>query len=665
MPRISKAKIVFFILMIEAILSLSFFNLYADTQAKPQRPWYSETPNPRHIANYDRLTAEYFNNQLNVIYNWAQNTNAELDNLLHNGIGVASLTVGILNCTNKIINPEWDNLLHNGIGVASITVGLVKTQDLEISNKIDVPAIEFSGRSQPTPPVNNGMLYFDSDLQRFRVYQEDGWRDLSSNIVIASDSLTNPLIIQGYISASNIYATNSAVINKNLTVKENINSSGTATIQNVNILNDSTINRNLTVKGNINSSGTAYLKNLNVTDNSTINKNLTVKGKLNASGPAILESLKVNKTLKVPVTASTTLGVGSVYYDTTAGKLKVLNSSNTWDTVGNDIAIDSAMSSTSTNPVQNKVVNSYISQQLGSGTSNLYVRTLKTELALRLPIVGSNILGLGSIYYDPFWNRVRVYVNNSDDVFIDKDIKIKTGSHDGTIKVEEDDGVNFSTYEVAVKGLGTAAYSNVASFSAANHNHDSSYAAINHSHTYDSELNDSSTNAVQNKKIKAYIDSHSGGSDVASQTYSISSIPFCQFTNPHLKDNVVVWDEIDTAYRCSFSLYKISDDYKIIRLNLPFGFTQGSPFASGTYGASIAQSYYIYDIQPLIDGLEIESITAYSENNDVDVINARIIRSINSSYVKNPFCVVCDLKSTQLQADNVIINIVFRKFKNN
>lgn len=461
MPRISKAKIVFFIIMIEAIISLSFFNLYAAT---PQRPWYSETPNPRHIANNDRLTAEYFNNQLNVIYNWAQRTNTELDNLLHNGIGVASLTVGILNCTNKIINPEWDNLLHNGIGVASITANLVKAQDLEIANSIDVPAIEFSGRSQPTPPVNNGMLYFDSDLQRFRVYQENAWRDLSSNIVITSDSLTSPLVIQGYISASNIYATNSAVINKNLTVKENINSSGTATIQNVNILNDSTINRNLTVKGNINSSGTANIKNLNVTDNSTINKNLTVKGKLNASGPAILESLKVNKTLKVPVTASTTLGVGSVYYDTVTGKLKVLNSSNTWDNVGTDITVDSAMSSTSTNPVQNKVVNSYISQRLGSGTSNLYVRTLKTELALKLPIVGSSILGLGSIYFDPFKNRVRVFVNNSDDVFIDKDIKIKTGSHDGTIKVEEDDGLNFSTYEVAVKGLGSAAYANVASF---------------------------------------------------------------------------------------------------------------------------------------------------------------------------------------------------------
>lgn len=400
--------------------------------ATPQRPYYSETPNPRHIANNDRLTAEYFNNQLNVIYNWAQRTHTELDNLLHNGIGVASLTVGILNCTNKIINPEWDNLLHNGVGVASITVGLVKTNDLEISNKIDVPAIEFSGRSQPTPPVNNGMLYFDSDLQRFRVFQENGWRDLSSNYIIDGTTLTNPLIIDGYLDTRYVYVNNNASISKNLFVGENINSSGTATIQNVNILNDSTINRNLTVKGNINSSGTANIKNLNVTDNSTINKNLTVKGKLNASGPAILESLKVNKTLKVPVTASTTLGVGSVYYDTTAGKLKVLNSSNSWDTVGNDIAVDTSMSSSSTNPVQNKVIYSALTQLATSLTNTLtnYVDTTKNN------ILESVLLG---------------YVS-----------AVTQGQTNGTIRVTK----NGSATDVSVKGLGSAAYANVASFSA-------------------------------------------------------------------------------------------------------------------------------------------------------------------------------------------------------
>lgn len=358
MPRISKAKIIFLIFMIEAILSLSFFNLYADTQAKPQRPWYSETPNPRHIANYDRLTAEYFNNQLNVIYNWAQNTNTELDNLLHNGIGVASLTVGILNCTNKILSP----------------------------------ALELQGRTQPSPPVNNGMIYFDSELQRFRVYQENGWRDLSSNYIIDGNTLTNPLIINGYLESSNLY------VNENASIT----------------------------------------KNLNVGGNASITKNLAVKGRLNASGPATLESLKVNKAMKVPVTASTTLGVGSVYYDTTAGKLKVFNSSNNWDTVGNDITVDDALSETSTNPLQNKVITTNFRQ-----------------------------IGMA-------------FANTISDV--------ATSTVNGTIKVTK----NGSSTNVSVKGLGSAAYANVASFAAPI--------------TVDSSISDSSTNPVQNKKVKEYVD---------------------------------------------------------------------------------------------------------------------------------------------------------------
>ena len=684
MPKINKAKIVFFIIMIEAIISLSFFNLYAAT---PQRPWYSETPNPRHIANNDRLTAEYFNNQLNVIYNWAQNTNAELDNLLHNGIGVASLTVGILNCTNKIINPEWDNLLHNGNGVASITANLVKAQDLEIANSIDVPAIEFSGRSQPTPPVNNGMLYFDSDLQRFRVYQENAWRDLSSNIVIASDSLNNPLVIQGYISASNIYATNSATINQNLTVKQNINSSGTATIQNVNILNDSTINRNLTVKGNINSSGTANIKNLNVTDNSTINKNLTVKGKLNASGPAILESLKVNKTLKVPVTASTTLGVGSVYYDTIAGKLKVLNSSNSWDTVGNDIAIDSYMSSTSTNPVQNKVVTSWIDRQLGSGTSNLDVNSVKTKdikvtNSLAIPSWNGDLSLISGgdsskLYFDTASKTIGFMYLNGNLVNMYKLAKnnevianISTGDNDGTIKFTRNDVV-VST-NVAVKGLGSAAYANVASFSspthnhdssyaAKNHNHDSSYATINHTHTYDSELNDTSTNAVQNKKIKAYIDSHS--SDIASRTLVYNDIYMTKFTNPTYSSSYrVVWDETRISSEClSVELYVVSDYLKILRCAF------STPNAAGTYGLSMSSNPTMFqEIMDAINGsnpseaLELQSITCYDGSfNGTEVENPKIIRTSNYTYN-----IAFDLKNTPLDTSSVIyVNLVYRKFK--
>ena len=500
MPRISKAKIVFFILMIEAILSLSFFNLYADTQVKPQRPWYSETPNPRHIANYDRLTAEYFNNQLNVIYNWAQNTNAELDNLLHNGIGVASLTVGILNCTNKIINPEWDNLLHNGNGVASITANLVKAQDLEIANSIDVPAIEFSGRSQPTPPVNNGMLYFDSDLQRFRVYQENAWRDLSSNYIINGTTLTNPLVIDGYLDTRNIYINENASISKNLNVQGNINSSGTTTVT----------------------------------------------------------SLNTDKVLKVPTSASTTLGVGSIYYDTTAGKLKAYNGTS-WDIVGKDITVDSAMSSTSTNPVQNKVIynkiytlntnmlaslsagldaaeasatrlvntasssfdtklqnassslntqfnnaitgfdnsiKAYVSEKLGSGTSDLWVKSIKTTNAsvtnkldaYDLQISRTLIIPTSRGRVDDYLNKSQngaclsfiespynsiayTYYPGSGDFYYTKQLStmnetvssLTTGLHDGTIIFTR----NGEDFEVPVKGLGSAAYANVASFSTA------------------------------------------------------------------------------------------------------------------------------------------------------------------------------------------------------
>ena len=272
MLKITKTRIIIFVFIMEALLSLSFFNLYGAT---PQRPYYSETPNPRHIQNNDRLTAEYFNNQLNVIYNWAQRTHTELDNLLHNGLGVASLTVGILNCTNKILSP----------------------------------VLELEASSQPPSPPYNGMIYFDSNLQRFRVYQENAWRDLSSNYIIDGNTLTNPLIINGYLESSNLY------VNENASITKNINVGG----------------------------------------NASITKNLNVKGNIYSSGTAILKSLKVDKTFKVPTSASTTLGVGSIYYDATAGKLKAYNGSS-WDIVGNDIVVDSTMSSTSTNPVQNKVI---------------------------------------------------------------------------------------------------------------------------------------------------------------------------------------------------------------------------------------------------------------------------------------------------------------------
>lgn len=625
MPKITKTRIIIFVFIMEALLSLSFFNLYAAT---PERPYYSETPNPRHIQNNDRLTAEYFNNQLNVIYNWAQRTHTELDNLLHNGVGVASLTVGILNCTNKIINPEWDNLLHNGNGVASITANLVKTQDLEISNKIDVPAIEFSGRSQPTPPVNNGLLYFDSDLQRFRVYQENAWRDLSSNYVINGTTLTNPLIVDGYLDTRNIYINENASITKNLNVQGNINSSGTTTVT----------------------------------------------------------SLNTDKVLKVPTSASTTLGVGSIYYDTTAGKLKAYNGTS-WDIVGKDITVDSAMSSTSTNPVQNKVVTSWIDRQLGSGTSNLDVNSVKTKdikvtNSLAIPSWNGDwslISGGDSskLYFDTASKTIGFMYLNGNLVNMYKLAKnnevianISTGDNNGTIKFTRNDVVGSTN--VTVKGLGSAAYHSSSDYASANHNHDSSYAAINHNHdtayaaknhthTYDSELNDTSTNAVQNKKIKAYIDSHS--SDIASRTLVYNDIYMTKFTNPTYSSSYrVVWDEAGISSEClSVELYVVSDYLKILRCAF------STPNAAGTYGLSMSSNPTMFqEIMDAINGsnpseaLELQSITCYDGSfNGTEVENPKIIRTSNYTYN-----IAFDLKNTPLDTSSVIyVNLVYRKFK--
>lgn len=640
--------------------------------ATPQRPYYSETPNPRHIANNDRLTAEYFNNQLNVIYNWAQRTNTELDNLLHNGIGVASITVGILNCTNKIINPEWDDLLHNGNGVASITVGLVKTNDLEISNKINVPAVEFSGRSQPTPPVSNGLLYFDSDLQRFRVYQEDGWRDLSSNYIIDGTTLTNPLIIDGYLDTRNIYVNNNASISKNLYVQENINSSGTATIQNVNVLNDSTINRNL-----------------------------TVKGKLNASGTTTLESLKANSTMKVPVTANTSLGVGSVYFDTTTGKLKVLNSSNNWEDVGKDIVVDASMSSTSTNPVQNKVINSFLT----GGNKDLNVKSIKitnASITNRLDVRNASVtneldvlqldVGLGMVlpktsltshlttdnatpYYDPSSHSLKyAYIDTSnnnvtthtflaDHNWVNSNYAAKNHNHDTVYAAKNHN--HDSAY--AAKS-----HNHDSLYAAINHNHDTAYAAKNHTHTYDSELNDTSTNAVQNKKIKAYIDAHSGGSDLASETLDFS-LPMYKYTNPTLvthtesdgfggsytSHDYIKWTETAISNYGSVNVYKVSDDFVIVDCGVGLGYTYGSPYAAGTYGISITGSAYT-EVTNAVDGLWLESISCVPQDSSglVEAENPRIIRT-NSSFM----CVVYDLKSTQQGSGNIYVRLFYRKYR--
>ena len=68
---------------------------------------------------------------------------------------------------------------------------------------------------------------------------------------------------------------------------------------------------------------------------------------------------------------------------------------------------------------------------------------------------------------------------------------IGTGSVNGTISVNS----NGTTLNVAVKGLGSAAYTN-----------SNEYAKANHNHSIDTALSDTSNNPVQNKAIKSYVD---------------------------------------------------------------------------------------------------------------------------------------------------------------
>jgi hypothetical protein len=279
----------------------------------------------------------------------------------------------------------------------------------------------FKSAYQPVmESVHQGAIYYDNMLEKLRVYENGNWRDLS--VTIASDSIGAPLTILGYLQATDVYASQSVYVGKDA----------------------------------------------------------IIKGKLNASGPAVLESLKINKTFKVPVTASTTLGVGSMYYDASTGKLNVLNGSNQWEAVGSDIVIDSAMSSTSTNAVQNKVIKSYVDTNtvsaVAQGSNNGTIAVTKNGITSNV-----SVKGLGTAAYTASTDYATAN-HNHDSSYVSS---VSEGTANGTISVTK----NGNTSSVAVHGLGGAAYTNV-----------------------DSAMDSVSTNPVQNKIVKSYVDSAVSGS---------------------------------------------------------------------------------------------------------------------------------------------------------
>lgn len=309
----NKRYLIVIILAVIAITIAAIGSVKGAVATEPVRPWYLEPPEvfqPTHIREGDRLYASYFNEQFNVIYNWAQ-----------------------------LLNREWKNFT-NGTGIASITANLITAKD-----KIVTPVISIVKGNQPAPDGNGGLIYYDKDLDRFRAYQEGAWRDLSSNVYIASDTIGSPLTIQGYLQASNIYASN-----------------------------------------------TVYAHGVNNT------------GTLTNTGNVVTEGLNANKRLKVPTfsstqTADSSLGKGSLYYDSTSNKLKAYNGS-TWE----DVAEDSGEWTTSSTTGDKIFNNGKISF---ASDSNLIIP--RANLSYSPPVGATDTLKLhnSDLYtYDSMWKRL-------------------------------------------------------------------------------------------------------------------------------------------------------------------------------------------------------------------------------------------------------------------
>lgn len=421
----NKRYLIVIILAVIAITIAAIGSVKGAVATEPVRPWYLEPPEvfqPTHIREGDRLYASYFNEQFNVIYNWAQ-----------------------------LLNREWKNFT-NGTGIASITANLITAKD-----KIVTPVISIIKGNQPAPDGNGGLIYYDKDLDRFRAYQEGAWRDLSSNVYIASDTIGSPLTIQGYLQASNIYASNTVYAH-------GVNNTGTLTnTGNVTIVGNTvasgtlTVNKALTTKAGINNTGTlTNTGNVTIVGNTvasgtlTVNEALTTKAGINNTGNVVTEGLNATKRLKVPTysstqTADSSLGKGSLYYDSTNNKLKAYNGS-TWVDVASGTGEWTTSSTTG-----NKTIN---------GNLNL-----------------TGVLQKGS----------NVVIDENGMILANKGLQIPTAPGAGTPMIGQ---FYIRQSDNMLRYFDGSNWQNVGGST----------------QTVDTAMSDTSTNAVQNKVIKTYAD---------------------------------------------------------------------------------------------------------------------------------------------------------------